>query len=211
MFVECLCIALHIRNYKHVAPSEKLLFINVDVSRFASVEALETELFYTFSQLPKNGLNRSRVVFEILETEILEKEVLIRICEMFGNNGFRFALDDFGTQHSNIERFLLIKPDIVKLDRAIFNNFCKVAETKNLLNALISAFRSSGSEVLLEGLETEEEVSHAAEMPIDMMQGFALGHPELLPTAFEEKIEIQKTERKPVLTLVEPQGKLASA
>lgn len=211
LFIECICIALHVRNYKHATPSEKLLFINVDVSKFQTVETLETELFYTFSQLPKHGLNRSRVVFEILETEVLEKDVLIRICEMFRNNGFRFALDDFGTKHSNIERFLLIKPDIVKLDRAIFNNFCKVTETKSLLSALIAAFRGSGSEVLLEGLETTEEVSHAAEMSIDMMQGFALGHPELLPAVFDEKIEVQKTDRKPVLTLVETQGKLATS
>ena len=206
LFVECMCMALHIRSYKFVQPENKLLFINIDVSRFPSVEALETEIFYTFSQLPKNGLNRERVVFEILETEVLEKQVMLRICEMFRNNGFRFALDDFGTKHSNIERFLLVKPDIVKLDRAIFHNVCKVAETENLLRALIVAFRNNGSQVLMEGIEYEEELALAADMDIDMMQGFALAHPVLLPHVFDDQLAVPQFRRKAELKLVEGTG-----
>ncbi|MEM9278942.1 MAG: EAL domain-containing protein [Pseudomonadota bacterium] len=206
LFVQCMCMALHIRCYKTVEPKDKLLFINVDVSRFPSVDVLETEIFFTFSQLPKHGLNRQRVVFEILETEVLEKEVMLRICEMFRNNGFRFALDDFGTKHSNIERFLMVKPDIVKLDRAIFHNFCKVRETEKLLRALIAAFRNNGSQVLMEGLEHMEEVSLAADMNIDMMQGFSLAMPQLLPHAFKEQISIPQIERKPELHVVEETG-----
>ncbi|MGI9352572.1 MAG: EAL domain-containing protein [Rhizobiaceae bacterium] len=202
LFVECMCMALHIRSYKYVKPGNKLLFINVDVSRFPSVDALETEIFYTFSQLPKNGLNRQRVVFEILETEVLEKQVMLRICEMFRNNGFRFALDDFGTKHSNIERFLMVKPDIVKLDRAIFQNVSKASETEKLLSALIAAFRNNGSQVLMEGIEYPEELSLAIDMDIDMMQGYALAHPELLPHEFEDRMLFSKFRRKTDLKLV---------
>ncbi|MEM7214087.1 MAG: EAL domain-containing protein [Pseudomonadota bacterium] len=206
LFVECMCMALHIRAYKTVKPENGILFINIDVSKFPSVDVLETELFYTFSQLPKNGLNRSKVVFEILETEILEKEVLLRICEMFRNNGFRFALDDFGTKHSNIERFLLVKPDIVKLDRSIFQNFCKIKETETLLRALIGAFRNNNSKVLMEGLESSEEIALATDMNIDMMQGFALARPKILPHSFKGQVSIPELERKPNLQLVEDKG-----
>ncbi|MEM9330069.1 MAG: EAL domain-containing protein [Pseudomonadota bacterium] len=206
LFIQCMCMALHIRGYKNVLPKERTLFVNVDVSMFPSIDILETEIFYTFSQLPKNGLNRDRIVFEILETEVLEQEVLLRLCEMFRNNGFRFALDDFGTKHSNIERFLLVRPDIVKLDRAIFHNFIRIKETEKLLRALITAFRNNGSSVLMEGLENAQEVGMAADMNVDMMQGFALAKPELLPNAFEDNMEIPKVEPKASLHLVEETG-----
>ncbi len=68
LYVECMCAALHIRAYKTATPENKTLFINVDVSKFPSADVLETEIFFMFSQLPKHGLNRERVVFEILET-----------------------------------------------------------------------------------------------------------------------------------------------
>ena len=206
LFIECMCAALHIRAYKAVKPENKTLFINIDVSKFPTVEALETEVFFMFSQLPKHNLNRDRVVFEILETEVLEKQVMVRICEMFRNNGFRFALDDFGTQHSNIERFLLVRPDIVKLDRTLFHNFCKVAETEKLIRALISAFRSNGSKILMEGIETQVEASLAADMQIDMMQGFGLQRPALVPAVFDAEISIPRRTRSNNLHVVENKG-----
>ena len=58
LFVECMCMALHIRNYKHVGLSDKTLFVNVDVSCYPSVDILERELYFTFSQLQRHGLDR---------------------------------------------------------------------------------------------------------------------------------------------------------
>ncbi len=132
--------------------------------------------------------------------------MMIRICEMFRNNGFRFALDDFGTKHSNIERFLLVKPDIVKLDRTIFQNFCNIQETEKLLRALIGAFRNNGSQILMEGIESAEESGLAADMGIDMMQGFALARPALLPAGFESKITVPKLNKQASLRLVGNKG-----
>lgn len=210
LFVECMCMALHVRAYKTVKPEGMTLFLNVDVSRFSSVEALETEIYYTFSQLYRHGLSRDRVVFEILETEVLETAVIIRICEIFRNNEFKFALDDFGTKHSNIERFLLVKPDIVKLDRSIFKDICSVYENEVLIRSLVAAFRANGARILMEGLETDEEVALAADMHVDMMQGFALAEPKLLPHVFDSEVEIPKLKRKTKLHLVADKGLKAS-
>ena len=116
LFIECMCMALHIRSYRNFLPAARQLFVNVNVANFDSIASLEREAFYTLSQLEDNGLRGDQVVFEILETEIYSVEVLIRICEIFKSHNIRFALDDFGTKSSNVERYLKVRPDIVKLD-----------------------------------------------------------------------------------------------
>lgn len=190
LFIECMCMALHIRNYKLVGMEDKTLFLNVDVSCYPSVDVLERELYFTFSQLARHGLDRHRLVFEILETEVLELRVLKRICELFRGNRFRFALDDFGARHSNLERFLQTHPDIVKFDRKIFDGFTDDQNTHTLLHNLIKAFHSHGSHVLMEGLETAEEVRLADSMDVGMFQGFALARPRTFPFDFDETVNI---------------------
>ncbi len=189
LFVECLCTELHIRGYRNFRPVDREIFVNVNVANFDTIKSLETEIFYTLSRLEANGLNNQQIVFEILETEVYSIEVLTRICEIFRSNNIRFALDDFGTKSSNIDRFLAVKPGIVKIDRALFHDFLSNRETASLLKSLITAFRDNGAAVLMEGLETEHEALRAVELGVDLMQGFYLGMPKFLPGDFALEID----------------------
>ncbi len=202
LFVECMCMALHIRNYKLLDLADKTLFINVDVSCYPSIDILERELYFTFSQLVQHGLDRHRLVFEILETEVLELKILKRVCELFRSNNFRFALDDFGTQYSNLERFLQTEPDIVKFDRKIFGGFTVDVKTRKLLHTLIQAFHSHGAHVLIEGLETGEESLLVNSMDVGLLQGYGLARPQLLPYDFIEDIMVNPEPNSPGLSAV---------
>ena len=192
LFVECLCLALHIRGFKKNGINNSTLFVNVNVAHYNTVADIEREFFYTFSQLAKHGLDRSTVVFEILETEISNPEILLRLCELIKTNGFRFALDDFGTRHSNVERYIAVSPDIIKLDRSLFLTAMKTPETSKLLKSLISAFQENGVKVLMEGLETVEEMNFSSEMNVDMLQGFYLGKPHVDASSFKQEISLPK-------------------
>lgn len=199
LFMECMCIALHIRSYRDFLPKARQLFVNVNVANFDSIASLEREAFYTLSRLEDNGLNSDHVVFEILETEIYSVEVLTRICEIFRSNNIRFALDDFGTKSSNVERYLRVRPDIVKLDRALFYDFVQNRETASLLRSLIHAFRDNGAVVLMEGLETADETMLAIECGVDLMQGFFLGRPNFLPGNFAEQVNLDEFQTPDIL------------
>ena len=188
LFVECLCLALHIRGYKQATLNGGGLFVNVNVETYQSIDEIEREFFYTFSQLSKYGLNRETIVFEILETKITNPEILAHLCKLIHNNGYKFALDDFGTDHSNVERYIAVHPDIIKLDRSLFVTAMQTLETSKLLKSLINAFQENGVSVLMEGLETEEEMFFAADMNVDMLQGFYLGIPEAIAVAFPKDV-----------------------
>ena len=190
LFIECLCVALHIRGYKQVGIKNAGLFVNVNVANYNSVEEVEREFFYTFSQLAKHGMGRQDIVFEILETEVTNPEILLRLCNLIKTNGYKFALDDFGTSHSNVERYISVSPDIIKLDRSLFLTAMKTPETGRLLKSLISAFQDNGVKVLMEGVETIDELLFSSEMAVDMLQGFYLGRPHPDIEAVEQTIDL---------------------
>ncbi len=194
LFVECLCLALHIRGYEKAGIKDAGLYVNVNVANYKTVEDVEREFYYTFSQLAKHGLNSQKIVFEILETEVINPEILLALCKLIKTNGYRFALDDFGTRHSNVERYIAVSPDIIKLDRSLFLNAMKSNETSKLLKTLISAFQENGVKVLMEGLETIPEMQFASEMDVDMLQGFYLGRPASLVDGFNPEIILPKQE-----------------
>lgn len=202
VFIECMCMALHIRNYGLCSTKDKTLFLNINVANYPSVDVVEAEIFYTFSQLSKYGLSKDKVVFEIHNTAVVAPFVLVRICELFRSNGFRFALDDFGVGHSNIERYLMLRPDIIKINRSLFVDARHLRRVEKLLAALISGFRDNGAQVLMEGLESEAELMSAMDMEVNMVQGYHLAKPQLQPVKFEEKIEIARTLNIPNLELV---------
>lgn len=196
LFVECLCIAVHINGFNNAGLSGNTLFVNVNVANYETLQDIEREFFFIFSQLAKHNISRENIVFEILETEIKNPENLLRLCKLIKTNGYRFALDDFGTSHSNVDRYMSVNPDIIKLDRSLLLNAMKSHETAQLLKSLTASFQSTGVEVVMEGVETEQEVLLIKDMGMDMMQGFYLGTPQRIPSACKELIDLPQSEGK---------------
>lgn len=196
LFIECLCLALHIRGRVKAGIVDSALFVNVNVANYDTIVDVEREFYYTFSQLAKHGMDRDMIVFEILETEVSNPEILFKVCELIKNNGYYFALDDFGTNHSNVERYISVSPDIIKLDRSLFLTAMKTLETGKLLKSLIAAFQENGVKVLMEGIETVEEMVFSSKMSVDMLQGFYFGKPQFDVLGAEKIIELPQPSLK---------------
>jgi EAL domain-containing protein (putative c-di-GMP-specific phosphodiesterase class I) len=196
LFVECLCIGVHIAGFRTAGLVDTGLFVNVNVANYETREEIEREFFYIFSQLAKHKISRDYIVFEILETRIENPEILLHLCDLIKTNGYRFALDDFGTNHSNVDRYMSVNPDIIKLDKSLLANAMKSSETSKLLQSLVSSFQNNGVKVLMEGVETQEELLRVEELGMDMIQGFYLGTPQRIPSLFKEEIELPEQHSK---------------
>ena len=194
LFIESMCMALHIRNYVHGGLYPKKLFLNVNVANYASLEEMEREILYAIDRLSANGLTTDRIVFEIVETAVMSHEILDRICGIFRENDIRFALDDFGKEASNIERYAKTRPDIVKLDRDIFHSVAETKQTVKLLTSLIRTFKDHGVDVLLEGMESYEDVSTAFEVGANLVQGYHLAVPASPKTNFPKVLHFKSGE-----------------
>ena len=93
-----------------------------------------------------------------------------------GRNGFLVAVDDFGAGHSNLDRLLTLRPDIVKLDRSLIHAH-QPDLRESVMPKLVSLLHEAGMLVVAEGIETEEDLLLAARSGVDFVQGFLFGQP----------------------------------
>lgn len=176
------------------------LFFNLDrAARISAVDtasrmATDTDVFINFmpgsvydpgvclrttvQAAAESGLSPQRVVFEIVESQRIEDMNHLRgIVNFYRAAGFRIALDDFGAGNSNMEVYLALKPDFVKLDKSLTQNLVPGDERINVVGSLIQTFHSTGIQVVAEGIETEENAKAVIACGTDRMQGYYFGRP----------------------------------
>ncbi len=196
LFVECMCRALHLRNYIHATPAGGDLFINVNPAIYESVAVIEREFEFMFSILDRYGLSPSRLICELVEEDALSNEVLARLCTKFRDYGARIALDDFGTGSSTLERFRALRPDVTKVDGLMFRELCRSVGGRRMLKSIANTVLCAGAAILVEGIESPEHLAVAQDIGAAYFQGFGLARPQLLPNGFGASIGLD--EQSPV-------------
>lgn len=164
--------ATHLRNAATRLPEATWLFLNVNPATF-------TDAGYAarLADLARGcGLSPEQIVIEVLESGGSDVNAIAAATLAFRANGFLVAVDDFGAGHSNIDRLLTLRPDIVKLDRSLVR--AHGAHTRDaLMPKLVGLLHESGMFVVAEGIETEHDLLLAARSDVDYVQGFLFGQP----------------------------------
>lgn len=194
LFVECMCRALHLRNYRQAQPGGGQLFINVNPAIYDSVDVVEREFRFMFSILERYGLSPQQLICEVLETEALDDETLRRLCSMLRDAGCTIAIDDFGTGKSGMARYRDLSPDLVKLDGGMFRAMAGDAGQLRILRKMVETFVRDGVIVLVEGVETDAHLLLAQQLGARYVQGFGLGRPLVLSAAFKTALPLPRSE-----------------
>jgi EAL domain-containing protein (putative c-di-GMP-specific phosphodiesterase class I) len=131
-----------------------------------------------------------RITFEIVEQEEDKADAghMQRIITEYRRIGFRVALDDFSTGFSGLSRLALLKPDIVKLDRVMIQDCDRDPYRLAIVRNLVALCREVGVKLVLEGVETEAEVTALRAAGGRFMQGFFFAKPSFEAIARQEKI-----------------------
>ncbi|EHK54226.1 putative bifunctional diguanylate cyclase/phosphodiesterase [Allomesorhizobium alhagi] len=127
--------------------------------------------------LGETGVAGSRLAFEI--TEGLEMEMhsdILRCISDLKLLGIRIWLDDFGTGFAGLSWLRLIEFDTVKIDRSFLHD-CGAPRGRAMLQDIIALIRNRGHKILVEGVETDEQMALMREFGIDKVQGFHVGRP----------------------------------
>lgn len=117
-------------------------------------------------------------LIEVKEDEILNSENLNKFCLSYKQKGFLIALDDFGIGNSNFDRINLIKPDIIKIDKTLFQNIKDNHINQEIIKAIASMSNNIGTRALAEGVEDLEAVTICMNMGINLFQGFFFHKPQ---------------------------------
>lgn len=196
LFLDAMCQAIHIRNHHHALPKGNRLFLNISPGIYQDAKQVELELGYSFDRLPEHGLCKKQIVIELLEYDTKSVDLLQRMRDFCREHGVLFAMDDFGKAASNFDRFRLLRPDIVKLDKVLTSNFCLDKRAVKFFSSIVSQFHDHGVKVLAEGIETPKQLEIAKTVGVDYLQGFYLDMPHELPHLFEQQIVIEQLKQE---------------
>lgn len=114
-----------------------------------------------------------RVQIEITEDVMdTSKSQFKETVQNLQSNGFTVAIDDFGRGFSNLTRLANIPVDVIKLDRSLIDEASTNERVKVLLDSAVKMAHALGSSVIVEGVETLDQVKMAELAGADALQGF---------------------------------------
>jgi diguanylate cyclase len=127
--------------------------------------------------LASHAVSADRLIFEITERMDLEHEPEILAClHQLRAMGIRIWLDDFGTGFAGLTSLRLVDFDTVKIDQSFLHD-CTTPRGKAMLGDIAELIRNRGAAVLVEGVETREQLSYLLKLDVDHAQGFYIGIP----------------------------------
>src|SRR3712207_3375919 len=148
-------------------PDAAFLSVNVSPSSLASDEvrgAMPDDL--------------SKVVVEITENELVTAAPsLHEVLEELRGRGAKIAVDDAGAGYAGVTQLVRLRPDIIKLDRALVHGVSGDDYRAALIASFVRFARSIDSLICAEGIETMQDLRTLCELDVTYGQGYALAPP----------------------------------
>ena len=117
------------------------------------------------------------VNFEITETASdFVQETLRNNVMVLHSQGLEFALDDYGTGYSNLQRMMDFPFKLIKLDKSFVDQW-EDPRMRKVIQNTIRMLKDIGKEIVVEGVETAEEAAWFSEQKCDFIQGYYYAKP----------------------------------
>ncbi len=128
--------------------------------------------------LESSGLEPSMLTLEITETALM-RDVAAASQRLRGIRelGVRVALDDIGAGSSALAYLRHFAPDSIKIDRSITAGVTNARGSAAIVHVLVEFGRLFGIDVLAEGIEEPEQLTHLQHERCDHGQGFLFAQP----------------------------------
>ena len=124
----------------------------------------------------------SRVVFEITEhAAISDFQTFRQAAQIVKQSGFKLAIDDVGSAYSGLRIISMIEPDFIKLDMELTREAQHNRVKMELLKAIAGFSTDAGIPMIVEGIETQEELDAVSRLGVRLVQGYFMGRPAALP------------------------------
>jgi len=134
---------------------------------------------WLLDEIAAAGIDPRRVTLEITESALLaDRESVAARLTALREAGLRIAVDDFGTGYASLAYLTSLPLDMLKVDRGLIAEITEREPDRIVVKALIGLARELGLTVVVEGVETVEQLALIREWGCDLYQGF-LGAPPL--------------------------------
>lgn len=128
--------------------------------------------------LEGSGLEPQYLTLELTENTIMENarenlDALHQIKAM----GVKISVDDFGTGYSSLSYLKQLPLDELKIDRSFISEIRSQADDAPIVTAIIAMAHSMSLKVVIEGIETEQQLVFAKDRGCDEYQGYLFSKP----------------------------------
>jgi diguanylate cyclase (GGDEF)-like protein len=145
------------------------LAVNISAVQFWRGDLLETVAM----AISENGIAAEKLELEITETVMMEyPELVSEKISALKRLGVRIALDDFGTGYSSLSYLNRFSVDTLKVDRSFVQAIPHDRGVCVMVSAIVNLARSLGLTVVVEGTETEEQITWLSALGPVEAQGF---------------------------------------
>lgn len=128
-------------------------------------------------------IKKYEIPIQYLHLEITESaytdnpDQIITVIEDLRKIGFIIEMDDFGSGYSSLNMLAEIPIDILKLDMRFIKNESGRSSDKGILSFIISLAKWLDLAVVVEGVETEEQINTLKTMDCNYVQGYYFAKP----------------------------------
>lgn len=168
--VDRVCRNAALEQFRNIYKAHKnvLLFLNVNLDAYRSPGVDKDLLLKTTTKI---GYDPQHIVIEFEESKIRD-DFPLDLFNHFKSLGFKFSIDDIGAGGLGIDKLFMIRPDFIKVSRAIFADAREKPYKMNVLKSLRKAAEELGCTVVGKSVEEEDEAFILLENDITHQQGF---------------------------------------
>ena len=149
------------------------------------------------AQVMQDALHRHRLGAHRLEVEITESAIMrhperaVEALRRLKAAGVGVALDDFGTGYSSLGYLRRFPIDTLKIDRSFIVEIADNQEDAEIVAAIVAMAHTLGLRVVVEGVETADQLEVVIDKHCDIVQGYVFCRPLSAPDIAEMLSEAQ--------------------
>jgi diguanylate cyclase (GGDEF)-like protein len=148
---------------------------------YLDIKASGTKFF--LEELIERHHAQGRVTFELLEHESLDDFDLVKsFLESFKPLGVKIAIDDFGSNYSNLMEIIRFRPDYIKIDGSLIRNLSPGNDAYIAVTNIVKFAHQLEIKTVAEYVEDAEIYALCQQMDIDLFQGYYFSPPVQNPT-----------------------------
>jgi diguanylate cyclase (GGDEF)-like protein/PAS domain S-box-containing protein len=136
-------------------------------------------------RIAAHGLRPQQFCAELTETAVMSDAHRHRsLLDELHEAGLTIAIDDFGAGHSSLARLRDLPVQVLKVDRAFLDKVPDDRGSASIVAAILALAGALDMTTIVEGIETEQQLTFLREHGCPFGQGYLLGRPvpaDLLP------------------------------
>jgi EAL domain-containing protein (putative c-di-GMP-specific phosphodiesterase class I) len=173
--LDLLCVRKSIEGFSRLFQHDSSLILFVNISANVVHKYLTNTILLDI--VTSHHIPSSNVVLEINELHNDSIDLMIHFTEKHRAQGFLIAIDDIGAGSSNLDRIPSLKPNVMKIDKELVKDIHKSFYKEQVVNTIMQLATNIGASVVIEGIETIEDLIKVSAQGAQLIQGYFLSKP----------------------------------